>query len=95
MMIYNDSVTGTSVHVNMPQVTPAMVEMAEKSQDKRLVIEVEPLESPTQSAIIHIQRAITLLQHDPDAVFALGMVIPDIVMRASERCENVDPLMGA
>jgi hypothetical protein len=39
MMIYSDSVTGTSIHVNLPQVTPAMIQMAEKAQGKKLVIE--------------------------------------------------------
>ena len=55
----------------------------------------ESTETATQEAIVHIQRAITLLQHDPDSVFALGMLIPDLFIRATERGETIDPLLGA
>ena len=39
MMIYNDSVNGVSIHVNIPKVTPAMIQEAYRTPDKRLVIE--------------------------------------------------------
>lgn len=42
-MIYNDSVTGVSIHVNIPEVTPAMIEVAEASTGKRLTLEVVPI----------------------------------------------------
>lgn len=40
MMIYNDSTTGVSIHVNIPQVTPEMIGLAEKAPGKRLVIDL-------------------------------------------------------
>jgi len=62
---------------------------------ERLNLVPRPRLSSTQEAIVHIQRAITLLQHDPDAIYALASMIPGVVIRATERGETIDPLLGA
>ena len=46
MMIYNDSVTGVSIHINIPKVTPEMIALAAEQTDKRLLIECAPTQPP-------------------------------------------------